>query len=75
MIFNIGAALISLRKTNSLTQQEVADRLCVTRQTYSGWEHNKCDLSFSKLADVAAIYQMKMDTFVRFITAFSSDNL
>lgn len=73
MTFDIGAALVELRKSSHLTQQEVADRLYITRQTYSGWEHNECDLSFSKLTDVAAIYHMQTDELIRVIIAHSSD--
>ena len=73
MTFNIGAALIQLRKHSGLTQQEVADRLYVSRQTYSGWEHNECDLSLSKLADVAAIHQIQAEELFRLIIVFSSD--
>ena len=30
--------LIALRKKSSMSQQELADRICVTRQTISNWE-------------------------------------
>ena len=37
---NIGEKLYELRKGKNLSQEEVADKLNVTRQTISKWETN-----------------------------------
>ena len=51
----IGTHIQHFRKKEKLSQQELADKLCLTRQTISSWERgiNEPDLeSIQKLADI-----------------------
>ena len=36
---NLGNKIVSLRKKNNLSQEELADKIFVTRQTISNWEN------------------------------------
>ena len=38
---NIGQKLQTARKAQNLTQEHIADKLMVSRQTISNWENNK----------------------------------
>ena len=47
----------ALRKTKGLTQDELAIRLNVVRQTVSKWERGECMPDISLLADLAAVLE------------------
>lgn len=34
--------IVSIREENDLTQEDLAEILCVSRQTVSNWENAKC---------------------------------
>ena len=38
---NFGEQLLNLRKSNNLSQEELANKIGVTRQTISKWELNE----------------------------------
>jgi len=38
----VSKKIIDIRNDNGLTQEEFADILCVSRQTISNWENEKC---------------------------------
>ena len=38
-----------LRVKNGLSQEAIADKLCITRQCYTSWENNPIKLSLSQL--------------------------
>ena len=46
---NIGEKIFELRKSRNLSQEEVAEKLNVTRQTVSKWETNKSTPDFDKI--------------------------
>ena len=50
-----------LREDSDRTQQEIADRLSVTRQTISNWECGQGAPALDKAAELAAIYQISLD--------------
>lgn len=56
--------LIELRKKSGFSQQEIADRLSVTRQTVSNWECGQGAPALDKAAELAAIYHVSMDDLV-----------
>lgn len=56
--------LLALRKKNGLSQQELADRLSVTRQTISNWECGNGAPALDKAAELAALYQISLDDLV-----------
>lgn len=53
---NLGEKLFELRKTKNLTQDEVAEKLNVTRQTVSKWETNQSSPDFDKIVPICELF-------------------
>ena len=53
---NLGEKLLNLRKTKNLTQDDVAEKLNVTRQTVSRWETNQSTPDFDKILPLCELY-------------------
>ena len=53
---NLGEKLLNLRKTKNLTQDDVAEKLNVTRQTVSKWETNQSTPDFDKILPLCELY-------------------
>lgn len=53
--------LKELREENNLTQDEVAEKLSLTRQTISRYETGSIEPPFSTLIKLADIYQCSLD--------------
>lgn len=53
---NLGEKLFELRKAKNLTQDEVAEKLNVTRQTISKWETNQSVPDFDKIVPLCELY-------------------
>jgi len=51
----LGEKLITLRKKYGYSQQELADKLSVTRQTISNWELNQGAPSLDKALELVTI--------------------
>lgn len=62
----IGESLIAARKKSGLTQEEVAEKLNVSRQTISKWETSETvpDICQGKL--LATLYQLSLDELMNF---------
>jgi transcriptional regulator with XRE-family HTH domain len=58
---DIGNKLYELRKSKNLSQEELADRLNVTRQTISKWETNQSTPDFDKIIPLCEIYGISAD--------------
>lgn len=58
---SLGERLVQLRKKHGYSQQEIADRLSVTRQTISNWECGQGAPALDKAAELAAIYRISLD--------------
>lgn len=58
---SLAERLVELRKKQGYSQQEIADRLSVTRQTISNWECGQGAPALDKAAELAAIYQISLD--------------
>ncbi len=61
----IGAFLLSLRKENGYTQQEVADRLNVSNKTISKWERDDGCPDIKILTSIADLYGVTVDEILR----------
>jgi Predicted transcriptional regulators len=61
----IGERLQTRRKELSLTQQEVADSLHVTRQTISNWEVGKNYPDLQSIIDLSDLYQISLDLLLK----------
>ncbi len=53
---NIGEKLFELRKQKNLSQEEVAEKLNVTRQTVSKWETNQSTPDFDKIIPLCELF-------------------
>ena len=53
---NLGERLYVLRKNKNLSQEEVAEKLNVTRQTISKWETNQSVPDFDKVIPLCELY-------------------
>lgn len=55
---NIGGKLYELRKEKNLSQEEVAEKLNVTRQTVSKWETNQSTPDFDKILPLCKLFEI-----------------
>lgn len=55
---NLGEKLFELRRTKNLTQDDVAEKLNVTRQTVSKWETNQSTPDFDKILPLCELYEI-----------------
>ena len=55
---NIGEKLFELRKGKNLSQEEVAEKLNVTRQTVSKWETNQSTPDFDKIIPLCELFEI-----------------
>ncbi len=53
---NLGEKLFELRRTKNLTQDDVAEKLNVTRQTVSKWETDQSTPDFDKIVPLCDLY-------------------
>lgn len=58
---NLGEKLFELRKAKSLTQDEVAEKLNVTRQTVSKWETNQSTPDFDKIIPISELFEIGVE--------------
>ena len=56
--------LIELRKKSGLSQEQLADKLDVTRQTISKWELGQTSPDIDKLTKISKIFNVNMDELV-----------
>lgn len=57
--------LKNLREKFGRTQQEVADGLYVSRQTYSSWECGRSEIPLSSFLQLAVFYNMDVEELVQ----------
>lgn len=57
--------LKSLREKYNRTQQEVADGLYVSRQTYSSWECGRSEIPLSSFLQLAVFYDMDIEELIK----------
>lgn len=60
-IYDFGLRLKSLRKSKSLSQEDVANKLNVTKSTISSYERNIITPSVEVLVDLAILYNSSVD--------------
>lgn len=71
----IGDKLLELRKNKHLSQEEVAEKLNVTRQTVSKWETDQSMPDFDKIAPLCELYEISADELLTGKTVESVDNI
>ncbi len=62
---SVGERLLALRNKNSLTQEELADQLNVSRQSISKWELNKTLPDVEKLIQLSEMYGVSIDFLIK----------
>ena len=61
----IGEKILELRTQKNMTQEELAERLGVTRQSVSKWESNGTFPNINKLLEICDIFQVSLDYLLR----------
>ncbi len=62
---SLGNNISFLRKQKKFTQEQLADRMSVTRQTVSRWESDEVVPELDRLVELCGIFACKLDTLVR----------
>lgn len=63
---NLGQQLVKARKKNGMSQEEVAEKLGVSRQTISKWELDETVPDIYQAKKLAVIYHMSLDKLIEF---------
>lgn len=58
---DLGKRLFELRKSKNLTQDDVAEKLNVTRQTVSKWETNQSTPDFDKIVPLCELFEIGVE--------------
>ena len=61
----LGRRITELRKANNLTQEELAERCSVTRQTISNWENGKSYPDLEMLVFISDSFDISLDALVK----------
>ncbi|MDE6373352.1 MAG: helix-turn-helix domain-containing protein, partial [Clostridia bacterium] len=57
----LGERLYNLREEHRFSQDELAEKLGVSRQTISNWENDKVKIDVIKAAEICRLYGISMD--------------
>lgn len=60
-IKDFGNRLANLRKGRSITQNQMAEKLCISSQAISGWERNETMPDIDKLLSIAQMFDVSTD--------------
>ena len=61
---SVGENIKNIRKKNNITQEELAEKLNVTRQAVSNWENGKSEPDIETLTNIAQIFDISIDELV-----------
>ena len=61
---NLGDRLMELRKSKHLSQEEVAEKINVSRQTISKWETNQSTPDFDKIIPLCELYAISTEELI-----------
>lgn len=62
---SLGQNLQFLRKMRNMTQEELAERMDVSRQTVSKWELDTASPELNKIIDLCSLFSCSMDQLIR----------
>ena len=72
MKFNEKIAL--LRKQKGMTQEALAFKLGISRQSVSKWETGECEPDLSKLKEIASMFEVSID-YLLFSKLYKENNM
>ena len=58
---NLSDKIVELRKKNGFSQEDLADKLQVSRQAVSRWEQETADPSSSNILELSKLFNVKTD--------------
>lgn len=61
---DLGKKILELRKKNKLSQEQLAEKLDVTRQTISNWELNETTPDINQAKEISKIFNISLDDLV-----------
>lgn len=61
---SVGENIKNIRKKNNITQEELAEKLSVTRQAVSSWENGKTEPDIKTLSSIADIFDTSTDVLI-----------
>lgn len=61
---NIGDKIIELRKKDNLTQEKLAEKIGVSRQTLSNWENNITCPDLNQAKSIVEIFKISLDDLI-----------
>lgn len=61
---NLGNKILELRKKHNITQEELAEKVGVTRQTISKWELNETSPDINQAKSLSKIFKISLDELV-----------
>jgi len=62
---SIGKNIQFLRKQQKITQEQLAEKMMVSRQTVSKWETDEVVPELNKLIELSDLFVCKLDTLIR----------
>lgn len=62
---SLGTNVNYLRRQKKMTQEQLAEQLCVTRQTVSRWETDEVTPELAKLVEMCSLFACSLDALVR----------
>jgi len=72
---SVGERLLTLRNKKSLTQEDLAEQLDVSRQSISKWELNKTLPDVEKLIQLSELYEVSIDYLVKGEENFTEEGI
>lgn len=57
----LGYKIIELRKKKNITQEQLSEKLEITRQTLSNWENNITNPDIEQAKNIAAFFKISLD--------------
>lgn len=70
----LGEKLYRLRESKNMSQEELAEKLGVSRQTISNWENDKVTLDVDKAQELCKLYNIDMNELFDFEPAQSNSH-
>lgn len=66
------ANLRDLRKEKSLSQKQIAEKLCISQQTYSDYENGKTEPTLDTIIELSKIFNVSSDYLLGLVDEFGT---